>query len=153
MIDIIKTIHDKFYYKDGKVYRKSNNKEAGCNQNKYRVIKINYKKYLTHRVVWALHHNKFPDLIIDHINGIKNDNRIENLRECTQSENMRNYGLNKLNTSGFKNVVWNKYTNKWQVNLRVNGKKKYFGMFDDINIANKVAIKARKQFHKEFAKG
>ena len=62
-------------------------------------------KYTAHRVIWAMHYGEWPDQV-DHINHDKADNRIENLRTVTHSENARNRKLNKNNTSGHAGVTW-----------------------------------------------
>ena len=125
---------------------------GGLSSEGYIQIRVLGKKMSAHRMAQLLHYGTLPNNI-DHINGIKTDNRIENLREATQSENMRNYAHNTKNTSGYKNVVWNKKAFKWQVGLRVEGKKKHIGLFNSINEAVEAAQNARQQFHGAFAKG
>ena len=125
---------------------------GGLSSEGYIQIRVLGKKMSAHRMAWLLHYGTLPNNI-DHINGIKTDNRIENLREATQSENMRNYAHNTKNTSDYKNVVWNKKAFKWQVGLRVEGKKKHIGLFNSINEAVEAAQSARQQFHGAFAKG
>lgn len=91
-----------------------------------------------HRVI-----TKAPkNLQVDHINGDKLDNRIENLRLCTNSLNMANKPAQKNNTSGFKGVSKHKGTNKWQAVVAVKGKNKYLGIFKTKKQAYSVYKKA-----------
>lgn len=61
-------------------------------------------KYLVHRLVWMYHNGVWPNASLDHINGIRTDNRIENLREATHKENLTNRPAPMSNTSGYKNI-------------------------------------------------
>jgi hypothetical protein len=98
-------------------------------------ILINGDRYYAHRLAWALHHGAWPEDQIDHINGIKTDNRISNLRMATNSQNGKNYGFNKSNTSGVKGVSWCKQTQKWRACIKINGKAINKGRFDNKNDA------------------
>ncbi len=97
-----------------------------------------------------MHYGYLPNYI-DHINNISTDNRIENLREANKSENNYNSKLRITNVSGAKNVCWNKKQKKWIVSLGVNNQIKYFGSFNDFELADLVAIEARSKYHKQFA--
>lgn len=124
---------------------------VGCANTKgYLMVRVNGKLRLNHKVAFLHFHGYLPKYI-DHINGVKNDNRIKNLRSCTLSQNNRNATKRKDNTSGFKNVSWNKRVNKYRVQIKVNRKNKYIGHFTDINEANQAAIAARLKYHGEFA--
>lgn len=86
---------------------------AGCTNGRgYLIVGIKYKKYLVHRLIWVMHGND-PAAVIDHINGDKLDNCIENLRASSHAENMCNAKLSKRNTSGIKGVSWSKSMRKW----------------------------------------
>lgn len=115
-----------------------------------RYTKINKKDYQISRLVFCYHHGYFPKLV-DHIDGNPLNNKIENLRACTITENNYNSKKPKSNTSGSKNVRWDKARHKWRVEIGVNGKKKTIGRFKDFEFAELVAIEARDKFHKEFA--
>jgi hypothetical protein len=104
-------------------------------QSGYVGILIDGDRYYAHRIAWALHHGAWPDRQIDHINGIKTDNRISNLRLATNSENGKNYGLNKSNTSGVTGVSWCKQTQKWRAVIKVNGKQLNKGRYSDKDTA------------------
>ena len=146
-----------FEYKDGRLYRKiqrSNTKigdEAGWIGNKgYRLVSINYKGVLVHQIVFLMHHGYIPEYI-DHVNGIKTDNRIENLRAATCSQNGYNQKRRASNKSGCKNVSWNKSRSKWVVRV-VYGKGKLKQWYvDDFEFAELLAEEARIKFHMEFA--
>ncbi|MFA5990454.1 MAG: AP2 domain-containing protein [Sphingomonas sp.] len=88
----------------------------------------------------------------DHINHNGLDNRRENLRVCTRSENLMNRGKLKNNTSGYKGVSWNKNSKKWQTHIRVNGKKIYLGNFKDKEEAYKAYCDASIKYHGDFSK-
>lgn len=106
-------------YKDGKLYR--NGKEAGwLGNNGYRSLSVDDKKYLTHRVIWYLHYGTWPK-VLDHINQNPLDNRIENLRECTQSTNLRNQRRIK---------GYHKFGRKYRAQASVNNKTKHIGTYD-----------------------
>ena len=87
---------------------------------------------------------------IDHINGIKDDNRIINLRECTTQQNGMNRGPQKNNSSGYKGVGWSKKSSKWRAQIRFNNKSIYLGLFDDKKEAAKIYNKEAKKLFGEF---
>ncbi len=139
-----------FYYKDGNIYYKSSNKLAGSNHySGYKNIKIAGKSYMQHRIIFMMHYGFIPNQI-DHINGIKDDNQIENLREATGSQNSINRKTHKTNLLGIKNVK--QQNNKFIVRIHVDGKSKYIGSFDDIEFADLVAQEARAKYHGKFAR-
>jgi hypothetical protein len=89
------------------------------------------KHYSCHRLAFLMTYRHMPSGVIDHINGHKLDNRIINLRACTVGENLRNCKMRANNTSGYKGVSWARSANKWKVQLRIDGKSIYIGLFDD----------------------
>ena len=88
---------------------------------------------------------------VDHINGDKLDNRVENLRGCNNEENNRNKGPNKKNKSGYKGVHMNKLTGKWMAQITVNYKCKHLGSFKTAEEAALAYNKAAREVHGEFA--
>jgi hypothetical protein len=112
--------------------------------------KQRYKTLLVHRIIMKEKNIKNK---IDHIDSDNTlDNRKCNLRITFQDKNMQNRnGKNSNNTSGYRNVCWNKQNNKWMVQLQINGKNKLLGMFENIEDANRFAEEKRKEFYKEFA--
>jgi HNH endonuclease/AP2 domain len=111
-----------------------------CNLKCSRIIFLLHKGYLT------------KDKIIDHIDNNSLNNKIENLREGTRSQNQHNSKLPKNNTSGYKGVIFHKASGKWRVRIKMHGKEHYFGMYVNKEDAIKVAIAARKKLHGEFGR-
>jgi len=109
------------------------------------------KLYQSHRVAWAIHHGEWPDGEIDHINGIKDDNRIENLRVATRSENCRNTKMHKNNRSGLKGVFWHKASMCWHAVINVN-QKILLGSFSTKEAAYEAYCLASDKYHKEFGR-
>ena len=107
--------------------------------------------YKAHRIVWLMFTGEDPhEYQIDHINGIKSDNRFSNLRLATASQNQFNKSGNSRNTSGHKGVTWSKKHNKWQAAFQCNKRSKTIGLFADIEQAVKAVKEAREKMHKEF---
>lgn len=90
----------------------------------YRRVRINDKQYLEHRLVWLWHHGHFPR-ILDHIDRNRDNNRIENLRLCNESQNAANSGPPVHNTSGYRGVYFDVDRSKWVARIRlvVNGQR------------------------------
>lgn len=109
-----------------------------------------YPGEFMHRVVMNL--SKYDGINVDHINGDKLDNRKENLRVCTQAQNIANSKINKSNKSGYKGVYWNKERHKWSTQIKFNRKSMHIGHFVDLeDAAHAYDTKARELFG-EFAK-
>ena len=148
-----------FEYKDGQLFWRAptNPKRTPVGSlagtiSKRGYIHVQYQRkiYKAHRIVYLMFTGQHCNLI-DHINGVLTDNRIENLRPATAVQNQRNAVIRKDNSSGVKNVSWHKRVNKWGVQLSINSVVKHFGYYDDIELAELVAMEARNKYHKEFA--
>lgn len=98
------------------------------------------KSLFMHRVVAETP----PNLFTDHINMNTLDNRKNNLRICTKSQNMHNRGPQSNNTSGYKNIYWAKDKQKWTVEIKLEGKKYHIGRWSSLN----EAIKYRDMAHR-----
>ena len=145
-------LHQIFKYKDGELFRLKNNKKVGSNHIKgYKHTTIKGKRYLNHRLIFMMFYGYFPKEI-DHINGIRSDNRIENLRSVVGPQNHQNSKIRKDNKCGVKNVYWFKELNKWKVDIRIDGKRKYIGVFEDLELAELAAQEARDKYHGKFAR-
>jgi len=116
----------------------------------YLCVGINYKSYRAHRLIFLMHKGYLPKTI-DHINGDKLDNRIENLRAATVGQNQHNRKTNANNTSGYKGVSWNKARKKWITGIKLEGKRIHLGYFDNVEEAAEAVRKAREELHGDFA--
>lgn len=139
-------------WKEDQRANKVKGKEAGCiSSNGYIYICINKKIYSAHRLVYLYHFGNF-DGDIDHINGVRNDNHIENLRIATKHQNRVNSKLFRNNKSQHKNVSWYKIRKQWRVQFAVNGKPTHFGQYNDIDYAIFVADFVRHKLYGEYAR-
>lgn len=107
----------------------------------YIVTYFQGRNYKVHHLVWMYHNGVMPEMI-DHINRVAGDNRIENLRLTNKRENAINSKIQKNNTSGAKGISWNSKLNKWEVYIHFQRKKKglgYFSSMEDALAARKAA--------------
>ena len=144
-------------YVDGKLIAKTNSKcrKAGdalssLTDKGYLRSSVGGKSYRVHRLVFLYHHGYMP-IQVDHIDGNRMNNRIENLREATSSQNNQN--RKSTSSSGVKGVVWHKQSKKWVASICVNRKSVHLGSFISIEEAALVANKARQSAHGEFYRG
>lgn len=148
------------YREDGNLICKVNLKPRrkigdvmGSNVGRYRAACIKGTRYYIHRLIF-LYHNGWLPKEIDHINRNPLDNRIENLRPATASQNKRNRQSKKNSTSNYVGVSWCKPLSKWQAFIRQAGtdnKNLFLGYFIDEIEAAKAYNKAAIIQHKEFA--
>lgn len=101
----------------------------------YRTGTILTRPIRAHRAAWAIHFGEWPKGEIDHINGVKDDNRITNLRDVSRSENMRNAGIRHDNASGHTGVRWDERTQRWQAEIKRNYRSIHLGRFATIEEA------------------
>jgi hypothetical protein len=116
----------------------------------YIEIWINKKIYKAHRLAWLYVHGSIPSEHIDHVNGDKADNRIENLREANNTTNHWNEVIRATNLSGHKGVWWHKQSGKWEAACRIGGKQKTVGRFERIEDAVEAVKKFREQHHGQY---
>ena len=152
-------LHEIFEYRDGHLYWKNpTNNKIRADRRAGNIIDTGYVRvgllgttFRIHRLIYLMFHGHLPK-ILDHINGNKLDNRIENLRPATYSQNCSNSVKQKRNTSGIKNIYWSKKMRKWTVIIGSDKKLKYFGSYASIEEAAEVAKQKRTELHKEFAR-
>jgi len=148
-----------FDYKDGCLYWKAMpykrndliGTEAGTLDGNRRQITINKKHYKTHRIIFLMFYGYMPKEI-DHIDGNPLNNNLENLRIASRSEQICNTKLRKSSKSGVKGVSWDSNRKKWVVVVNKNNTTVYRSRFDNIELAELVAIEARDKYHSSFAR-
>ena len=114
----------------------------------YIVIGINRKIYLAHRLAWLYMHGQFPSKVIDHKNGNRNDNRIENLRDVSHQVNCQNKRIaGAKNTSGYLGVSWRKDRNMWRASINIDGRMKALGHYKTAEEAHEAFLKAKRKLH------
>lgn len=120
------------HWKSG--YRLGQQAFTYVNKLGYPASNFNGRVVLAHRAAWAVYYGEWPE-VIDHINGDKQDNRIANLRNVTQSENARNRSMDKRNKSGHMGVYFDKARGKFAAYISANGKRVSLGRFANIEDA------------------
>ena len=122
---------DKFEYRDGDLYWKHSGKRLGTmTKGGYLRCTMKGRSYLLHRLIWKLHYGVDPGPCLDHINRFKSDNRIENLREVTHSENLRNNNAKDYyphSDGRYQAMFWD------------GSKSKYLGLYDTPEEAQRVS--------------
>lgn len=129
-----------------------NGSELGTkDKDGYLTAKINQIRVRLHRLAWRIAHGEWPDLQIDHINGVKTDNRVSNLRLATNSENNCNRPAQSNNRLGIRGVRFN--NNRYQALICKDRKQFVLGSFKTAEEAHAAYMKAAEQLHGEFRHG
>jgi hypothetical protein len=152
---ILRSIFD---YKDGELFWKQNRGYQPCAGNKagrntpygYISVELNGRPYQAHRLVWAYHFGA-TDKLIDHIDGDRSNNRIENLRLCDRFENAHNRKKCRRNTTGVKGVRLRSDSGRFEARITMRGKRMVLGSYDDLELAELVVCMAREKYHGAFA--
>lgn len=122
------------------------NQTAGTTTQEYCQIRVLGTRHQAHRIAWAIYYGKWPCGLIDHINGNKIDNRINNLRDVDTQENSKNTKRPTNNTSGHLGVSWSKSRSKWYANIKVNGFNIFLGYAEN----KEAAVVSRKAAEKKY---
>lgn len=123
---------------------------AGSRDNGCIRIKVHKKSYLAHRLVWLYVYGKFPEKLLDHVDGNRSNNKVDNLREATSAQNTLNQRLRVSNTSGFKGVSKQGEVDKWRAYCSVNGEIIYLWLYDTPEEAGHIREEFAKKNHGEF---
>lgn len=114
----------------------------------YREVKFRRKSYLAHRLAWLYVYGVWPLETIDHINGNRLDNRIENLRDVTLSQNCQNkHRAKRTSRTGLRGVSVTDKRSKFRAAITVAGKTKNLGSFDSPEKAHEVYMKHKRIHH------
>ena len=129
--------------------RRSHNALKGCvagtlHHSGYIQISHKRKLYLAHRVIWLMTTGKWPKNLMDHINGVRDDNRLCNLREATMSENHQN--RKSASNTGIPGISRRK-SGSYYVQLKLNGKHVFHTVFPSLDEAIEALKKAKKEHH------
>lgn len=122
---------------------------AGCiNKLGYCTIGIKGKLYKGQRLAWLYMTGEWPIHDIDHINGVRSDNRFSNLRDITRTHNAQNRrSVGSRTTSGYLGVSWCWTRLLWLAHISVYGKQKHLGYFGTPEDAYHAYLQAKRQFH------
>jgi len=124
-------IREDFTYKPdtGELFRKGKLVQTVSTKG-YLVSNVQGKVLYGHRISWFLYHGSWPEHGLDHINRVKTDNRINNLRDVPQVTNLENTGLRKNNKSGYKHVSWDSTRGMWCLRKHSSKGYKFLGYFN-----------------------
>ena len=164
------SVNERFEYKDGELFWKHHplslfgterawkafntkhaGKKVGRNVNGYLYVPIKRRHYSIHRIIFFMFNGCEP-YIVDHIDGNPLNNKIENLRAATNSQNQANTKLSKRNTSGYKGVYFHKSTGLWQASVRKDKKLIHLWLFKNIEDAVKARRSHFEVLHGEFTR-
>ena len=156
-------LHQLFAYDNGRLYWRAHNdmshsrnahyagKRAGSAFGGYRRVHVGPRSYLEHRIIFKLLTGVEPIADIDHVNGDKADNRIENLREATRAENCRSLHRARRDNHSSGVLGVHRLRGKWRVRIMKDGKSYFFGYYATIAEASAVAVRERKNLFGEYA--
>lgn len=128
---------------------------AGCVKGGYRRVAIDGRSYTASHLAWFHFHGVEPVAVVDHKNRFTDDNRIENLREATHSQNSMNIGPRSNNSVGLKGAQ--RFYNPgnragWRSTITVRGKRLFLGLFHTPEEAHEAYCKKAAELHGEFAR-
>lgn len=118
----------------------------------YRLISVDNERFRASRLAWFYMTGEWPPVDIDHVNGKRSDDRWQNLRVASESENMRNSKRYANNTSGTRGVSWNKRRGKWHARVRVDNKVHHCGYFVKLEDAKAARDRKAAMLHGAFAR-
>jgi hypothetical protein len=114
----------------------------------YVAISVDNRRYLAHRLAWLHVHGAWPEADIDHLNGVRTDNRIANLRSVTRGVNLQNLRAAQRNSkSGFLGVSWDERKQAWMARIGVNRRTVHLGRFKTAEEAHEAYKNAKRKLH------
>lgn len=112
----------------------------------YLKTRVRGTEYMVHRLAWALHYGQWPEHEIDHINGVKSDNRIANLRDVPRKVNAQNIRRPKANNkAGAIGVVLDH--GRYSARITIDGRCRHIGMFGTLDEAHQAYLNVKRQLH------
>jgi len=116
----------------------------------YLVAQLDNVEYRMHRLAWLYVHGQWPERFIDHINMVRHDNSIANLREANHSQNACNQSARANNKSGFKGVDW--HCGAWRAQIMKDGKKYALGHYPTPELAHAAYVAKARLLHGDFSR-
>jgi hypothetical protein len=128
---------------------KKGQRAGGVCKDGYRRISVLGKSYAAHRLAWLFMNGQLPNGQLDHIDGDRDNNSLANLRIATPSENQQNLRGSRIGkvVPAPLGVTFNKNVQKWQSQIKLNGKSKYLGLFDNPQEAHAAYLAAKSEIH------
>ncbi len=117
----------KYFPKTGVFLNKYGKKLNSYDKDKYLIVRYNKRQLMAHRVAWYLYYKEWPKGQIDHINGVRDDNRLSNLRVVTQRQNQQNRATHRKGR--LSGTTYLKKIKKWVAQIQIDGKQKHIGCF------------------------
>ncbi|BAO04697.1 putative HNH endonuclease family protein [Ralstonia phage RSK1] len=155
-IEVYKALAKCVRYEDGKLYWNESRgsamkgKEAGSVHTQGYVRIPHHRKYVAaHRLIFFMHFGFLP-CTVDHIDGNRSNNKIENLREATIRQNGMNRRLSRTNKTGLTGIYWHAQLQKWTASIRIDKKLKHLGVFDTVFDAACARLSAEKEQYGQF---
>ncbi len=150
--------HTIYTYNDGCLMSKRHGRPVGYLQQSHGYLVVNFpfgtprKTHIfkNHRLIFLMHHGYLPEMV-DHINGVRTDNRIENLRAVTPQQSAFNTSKHKRNTSGYKGVSFSKQKGKWAATICYGGKHTHCGFFNTPEEAGRAYEAAAERLFGEYS--
>lgn len=135
----------------GKFINHRTGREAASQKNRdgYAIMWALGTNRPAHRVAWAIFHGRWPEHEIDHINGVRDDNRIVNLRDVPRSFNQQNLrsSMPKRSRPAPLGVSWHRQAGRWRAMIWNGSKNIYLGLFDDANEAHQAYLEEKRRLH------
>ena len=113
----------------------------------YRNVRVDGVSYAEHRLAWFYVHGWWPAADLDHINRVRDDNRLANLRPATRSENCQNQPIRSTNRSGVTGVYYHSCARKWVASINIDKKQRHLGVFDTAEQAAAARKSAEQQYY------
>lgn len=128
-------------------------REAGTpGPDGYKRVGFQRRGHLVHRLIWAMHNDGDVPEYLDHINGVKDDNRLENLRPATKSENGMNRTKQRNNATGYKGVCFDTSKGRFLATIKRRGEQHRLGHHKTAEAAHAAYVKAAEDLHGQFAR-
>jgi hypothetical protein len=151
-------VRELFDYRDGQLFwispkkgRQLGRPVGSLHKDGCLVVRIDYQLYKVHRLVFLWNHGYMPEFV-DHADMNRANNKIENLRPATKSQNMANRCQQTNGASGFKGVYFHKHSGKWAASIKANKVRMNLGLFDAPEAAHEAYKAAALKHFGEFAR-